>query len=122
MVLTPLLSARRRRRPPGSQQTAGRAAGMPVAIPGLTQLGRLRPRRCRADWPEAADPGEVRRLRRPDGTEIHVVLRGPADGPPVVLTPGWGADTGEWAYTVRDLAGRYRLITWDLPGLGESTP
>jgi pimeloyl-ACP methyl ester carboxylesterase len=83
---------------------------------------RLRRRHCPQDWPGPLGGGDVRRLRRPDGTELHVVLHGPPDGPPVVLTPGWGADTEEWAYTRRDLAGRYRLIAWDLPGLGKSSP
>jgi pimeloyl-ACP methyl ester carboxylesterase len=118
-----------RRAPPGHP----RGPGHPALLAGGLALGawclgggrlfeRLRRRNCPADWPEPIDPGEVRCLRCPDGTEVHVVLHGPPDGPPVVLTPGWGADTGEWAYTVRDLAGRYRLITWDLPGLGESSP
>jgi pimeloyl-ACP methyl ester carboxylesterase len=39
----------------------------------------------------------------------------------IVLTHGWGADRTEWNYLQRDLAGRFRLIVWDLPGLGRST-
>lgn len=75
---------------------------------------------------DAADPdadvprGEVRRLRRPDGSELHVELIGPEDGPSIVLTHGWGCNADEWNDLKRRLAGRFRLIAWDLPGLGRS--
>jgi pimeloyl-ACP methyl ester carboxylesterase len=45
---------------------------------------------------------------------------GRADGPTVVLTPGWGATTTEWFHLRRQLGGRYRLVAWDLPGIGRS--
>jgi pimeloyl-ACP methyl ester carboxylesterase len=64
--------------------------------------------------------GEVRRVPGVDGADLHVELFGPADGPPVVLTHGWGLDSGEWCYAVKHLADRYRVIVWDLPGLGRS--
>ena len=32
----------------------------------------------------------------------------------------WGANATEWSYQKKHLAGRFRLITWDLPGLGLS--
>ncbi|HEX8202932.1 MAG TPA: alpha/beta hydrolase, partial [Isosphaeraceae bacterium] len=38
----------------------------------------------------------------------------------LVLTHGWGANSTEWYYVKRELAGRFRLIVWDLPGLGLS--
>lgn len=65
--------------------------------------------------------GEPRRLRRPDGTELHVEAFGPAGAPAVVLTHGWGMDAHEWAYTVRALSGSHRVLTWDLPGFGRSS-
>ncbi len=77
-------------------------------------------RRRGPDEPRPLPSNEVHRLRRPDGTELHVECYGPADGPPVVLTHGWGQDGDEWYYAKRDLAARYRLIVWDLPGLGRS--
>jgi pimeloyl-ACP methyl ester carboxylesterase len=64
----------------------------------------------------------VSRLGRPDGAELHVECYGPVDGPVIVLTHGWGADRTEWDYLRQDLAGHFRLIVWDLPGLGRSTP
>lgn len=38
------------------------------------------------------------------------------------LTHGWGTNSTEWFYTKEALARRFRLIVWDLPGLGESKP
>ena len=77
-------------------------------------------RRRSADAPHSARTGEVRTLRRPDGTALHVELYGPPDGPPIVVTHGWGADSEEWYYAKKELGDRFRLITWDLPGLGKS--
>ncbi|MGB7793074.1 MAG: alpha/beta hydrolase [Terrimicrobiaceae bacterium] len=47
---------------------------------------------------------------------------GPQDGTPIVLTHGWGLDSREWNYLKRDFSDRFRLIVWDEPGLGKSTP
>ena len=47
-------------------------------------------------------------------------MYGPADGPTVVLTHGWGANATEWYYLKKHLGDRFRLIAWDLPGLGLS--
>ncbi|QEH38421.1 Arylesterase [Aquisphaera giovannonii] len=73
------------------------------------------------DDPDASPRGEVRRHRRPDGTDLHVELYGPEDGPTIVLTHGWGLDSREWNYAKRHLATGHRLIAWDLPGLGRSS-
>ncbi len=60
------------------------------------------------------------RLKGPSGADLAVEVLGPADGPVLVLTHGWGADGREWSY-FKNLADQYRLVTWDLPGLGAST-
>ena len=73
------------------------------------------------DEPRAARDGELRHVQRPDGTVLNVEIYGQADAPPLVLTHGWGADSTEWYYLKRRLAGRYRLLVWDLPGSGHST-
>jgi pimeloyl-ACP methyl ester carboxylesterase len=70
---------------------------------------------------QSAGEGIASRLRRPDGSELYVECCGPEGAPVIVLTHGWGADRTEWDYLRRDLAGRFRLIVWDLPGLGRST-
>jgi pimeloyl-ACP methyl ester carboxylesterase len=73
-----------------------------------------------ADEPRHERAGEVRTVRRPDGTELHVEVTGRPDGPTVVLTHGWGANATEWYYLGRRLAADYRVVAWDLPGLGRS--
>ena len=77
-------------------------------------------RRRGTDEPKAERGGRVERLKRPDGSELHVEMYGPADGPTVVLTHGWGANATEWYYLKKHLGDRFRLIAWDLPGLGLS--
>ena len=71
------------------------------------------------DGPDAVRSGEAHRLRRPDGTELRVERYGRADGPTVVLTHGWGTDSTEWCYARRALAARFRVLVWDLRGLGD---
>src|SRR6202048_3407788 len=70
---------------------------------------------------QSKQEGIVSRLGRPDGSQLHVECYGPEGAPVIVLTHGWGADRTEWDYLRRDLAGRFRLIVWDLPGLGRSS-
>lgn len=73
------------------------------------------------DAPAARVQGAVHTLARPDGTTIYAEVVGPADGVPIVLTHGWGLDNNEFCYLKEALAAHYRLIVWDLPGLGKST-
>jgi len=56
----------------------------------------------------------------PTGARLYVETYGPVDAQPLVLTHGWSLDSRIWHYAKRDLAGRFRLIIWDLPGLGQS--
>lgn len=72
--------------------------------------------------PNATRGGSVRRVKRPDGTELQVEVYGPSDAPTLVLTHGWSQDSIGWYYLKRDLAQRFQLIVWDLPGTGESSP
>lgn len=85
---------------------------------GLTPAVLLRPS---GDAPPARTEGVTHRLERPDGTTIVAEVLGPADGVPLVLTHGWGLDNNEFCYLKEALAAEYRLIVWDLPGLGRST-
>jgi pimeloyl-ACP methyl ester carboxylesterase len=95
------------------------AGGLIVkGILSLTARGKAGPD---ADPRRTPTPTSQQRLRRPDGSELQVEFYGPEDGPPIVLTHGWGLDTREWNYLKRDLSGVFRLIVWDEPGLGKST-
>jgi pimeloyl-ACP methyl ester carboxylesterase len=73
------------------------------------------------DPPLHTRQGIAHRLRRPDGSELQVEVYGPADGPPLVLTHGWGMNSTEWYYLKQQLSNHFQLIVWDLPGLGLST-
>jgi pimeloyl-ACP methyl ester carboxylesterase len=66
-------------------------------------------------------PTGTQRLVRPDGAELHVEFYGAEELPPLVLTHAWSLDSSEWRDVKRRLSERFRLITWDLPGLGNST-
>lgn len=56
----------------------------------------------------------------PDGTALHVESVGSTDAPTLIFTHGWGLNSTAWWYARRDLSGKFRVITWDLPGLGRS--
>lgn len=71
--------------------------------------------------PQHTRDGTVHRLRRPDGSELQVEAYGPADGIPLILTHGWGMNSTEWYYVKRHLTDQFRVLVWDLPGLGLST-
>ncbi len=66
--------------------------------------------------------GTTSRLRGASGAELAVTHYGPADGPVLVFTHGWGADRRDWAYAIGALPGHFHVVAWDLPGLGESSP
>ncbi len=123
--------------------TAGRVIGnrfqmmflRPGETPGadLPALESKKIRRRRAKLRKAMetplerdiDPGEertgtVHSIIRPDGSEIRVECYGPSDAPPIIWTHGWGANSTEWFYQKRYLTDRFRLIVWDIPGMGLS--
>ncbi|HEY9859831.1 MAG TPA: alpha/beta hydrolase [Candidatus Obscuribacterales bacterium] len=77
-------------------------------------------RRPGRDEPKAIRSKEVRKIPRPDGSEIHVEFYGPVDAQPIIFTHGWGPNSTVWYYAKRQLGDRFRLIIWDLPGLGKS--
>jgi pimeloyl-ACP methyl ester carboxylesterase len=53
-----------------------------------------------------------------DGIEIHYETHG--SGPPVLLSHGYGATSRMWDGQVAEFADRYRVITWDMRGHGQS--
>ncbi len=56
----------------------------------------------------------------PDGSKLNVEISGRADGPTLILTHGWGLNATAWSWAKRDLGRQFRIVTWDLPGLGRS--
>lgn len=93
-----------------------------VALFGQFLVAPFLGRRARSgeEEPHTLPEGTVQRLSRPDGTVLHVESHGPADAPVLLFTHGWGLSSAQWFYARRHLAGRYRLVLWDLPGLGQS--
>jgi pimeloyl-ACP methyl ester carboxylesterase len=63
---------------------------------------------------------DAKHIRRADGSNIYTECEGPIDAPVLLLTHGWGANSAEWNALHPHLAGRYRIVRWDLPGLGRS--
>ena len=63
----------------------------------------------------------VEHLPGPDGTTLHLELYGPPEAPPLLVTHGWGVTSAQWAYLLQEVGERFRLVVWDLPGLGRST-
>jgi pimeloyl-ACP methyl ester carboxylesterase len=73
----------------------------------------------RGDDPPVHDRAQ-RMVRTANGAEIAVEVTGRADGPTLILTHGWGMDSSTWSWLRPRLADRFRLVAWDLPGLGRS--
>lgn len=83
---------------------------LPILL--LRRPGRDEPKPIRSD--------RVQRLTRPDGSEIHVEFYGSDQAPTIILTHGWGPDSLVWYYAKKQLTEQFRVIVWDLPGLGKS--
>lgn len=63
---------------------------------------------------------EGHRVKGPNGADLWVETYGPEGGPTLVFTHGWGMDSSSWNTLKAAFADRYRLVMWDLPGLGRS--
>jgi NAD(P)-dependent dehydrogenase (short-subunit alcohol dehydrogenase family)/pimeloyl-ACP methyl ester carboxylesterase len=55
-----------------------------------------------------------------DGVRLSVRVSGPDDAPTVVLVHGYPDDSSMWDGVVAELADRFRVITYDVRGAGES--
>jgi pimeloyl-ACP methyl ester carboxylesterase len=86
-----------------------------IALLGVAFLGR-----SGSDTPQPT-PAQAHQVTAPDGTILHVEVSGPQEGIPVIMTHGWGLNRTVWYYAKKELGTRYRLIVWDLLGLGASS-
>ena len=71
--------------------------------------------------PHAQRDAETRQIPGPNGAEIEVETVGPAGAPTLIFTHGWGLNATVWADYKALLGERFRIVTWDLPGLGRSS-
>lgn len=72
--------------------------------------------------PTKPERGDGRMIEGGSGSLLYVESHGEAGAPTIILTHGWGLDSTIWSYARRDLSSRFRVLTWDLPGLGRSKP
>jgi pimeloyl-ACP methyl ester carboxylesterase len=95
-----------------------------VGLLVLSFLGRviIVPLLARPDKgePSRADRGAGQTIPGPVGSTLYVEETGLRDGPTLVLTHGWSMDSTIWHYAKRSLGQSFRVIVWDLPGLGQS--
>jgi pimeloyl-ACP methyl ester carboxylesterase len=55
-----------------------------------------------------------------DGAAWPYLEGGPADGEVIVFVHGFGADKDSWSFAAHHFTDKYRMISPDLPGFGES--
>lgn len=87
-------------------------AGRVVLVPLLA-----RPDKGELSKPDRGN-GEI--VSAPNGTRLYVEDLGPQTAPTLILTHGWSMDSTIWHYAKLALARNFRVIVWDLPGLGKS--
>ncbi|HEV7275874.1 MAG TPA: alpha/beta hydrolase [Devosiaceae bacterium] len=95
-----------------------------LALTAWSFLGRFLwvPLLARSDTdPTRAERGNGNLIQVPSGSRLYVESTGAPDGPVLILTHGWGMDSTIWYYARRALSRQFRIVTWDLPGLGRSS-
>jgi len=70
--------------------------------------------------PTQFDRADGEMIEGSKGTSLYAESIGPKDAPTVILTHGWALDSTIWANTKTALSRQYRVISWDLPGMGKS--
>lgn len=65
-------------------------------------------------------PARELQVRSDDGTLLHVEVRGPEDGPTVVLSHCWATSLASWGPVVRELDPNLRVVLYDQRGHGRS--
>ena len=91
----------------------------------LSLLGRpiITPFLAKRDTdPSKPERSAGRMITGGSGAQLYVEETGPVGAPVVILTHGWAMDSTIWYYAKRDLSRQFRVISWDLPGMGKSTP
>lgn len=96
-----------------------------IGLLGISFFGRpiITPLITRRDTdPTSAFRGGGALVPGADGSSLYVEHCGAPTAPPIVLIHGWAMDSTIWFYAKRDLARSFRVLSWDLPGMGRSKP
>jgi pimeloyl-ACP methyl ester carboxylesterase len=70
--------------------------------------------------PTRPERGQGRAIQSTTGATLYLEDHGSAHASPIIMTHGWSMDSTFWYYAKRDLLDQFRVIVWDLPGLGLS--
>jgi pimeloyl-ACP methyl ester carboxylesterase len=110
-------------RPGLTSETAALGGGLLLVLVASGAGMLVSPLRWRAGTPVPVPPRArtMEHLPGPDGTALHLEIYGPPDAPPLLVTHGWGVTSAQWYYLIQNVGERFRLVVWDLPGLGRST-
>jgi pimeloyl-ACP methyl ester carboxylesterase len=73
------------------------------------------------DEPRSQRNGRTQHIAGPDGSMLQIEEYGPDGGPIILMTHGWDLDATTWYYEKKHFTHRFRLVLWDLPGLGLSS-
>lgn len=60
------------------------------------------------------------KLQTSTGAVLDVAAEGPADAPALIFVHGWGLERGIWWEARERLSRRFRVVSYDLAGLGKS--
>jgi len=71
--------------------------------------------------PHSFESSQFDSLKRPDGTTLHIQYFGNEAAQPIIFVHGWGVNAREWFYQKNYFEKNYRVILYDLAGLGKST-
>jgi pimeloyl-ACP methyl ester carboxylesterase len=98
------------------------AAGAAVGWAGERRTMRGRRQLDGEEWAELRNPvaGEPAQVTALDGTRLHADILGPPDAPTIVLAHGYAMAIEFWHYQRRDLAGEFRIVSYDQRGHGRS--
>ena len=94
-----------------------------AAVLAFSFLGRpiVTPFLAKADTdPTSAVRGRGTMTPGVNGTRLYIEELGSPNAPPIILIHGWAMDSTIWFYAKRELAKNFRVICWDLPGMGKS--
>ncbi len=96
----------------------GSALGMAVAT---TTTGMIGQQALAAPAPSRPPPGEPLTVRTPDGLQLSAMAYGNPAHPELLFAHGLGQSRLAWDRQVSALSDRFRIVTFDLRGHGDSS-